>query len=153
MAGNEDCYSNSTARASSVDLGIFYSTSSENFECPAINPPPVVTVNGLTYVSILGYACKAVTWTSTVTSGTTPYTDYAWYMNGYLVQNGTGTAYSTIFCGDDYTWTDYITMSLTVTDSAGKTGTGSKTTTINYSGIGGGGCLVAGDEAAIIPCP
>jgi hypothetical protein len=152
VAGNEDCYSNSTARASSVDLGIFYSTSSENFSCPPVAYPPTVTVNGLASVSIFGFNCKIVSWTSTVSGGTPAYTNYAWYMNGYLAQNGTGTSYATTFCGDDYTWTDYLDVSLTVTDSAGQNGTGSMNTTIYYSGSGGGGCLVAGDSAIILPC-
>jgi hypothetical protein len=157
VAGSLDCYSYATARASSVDLGISYSTASENFSCPVVNPPPIVTVSGLSSTSIFGYTCKTVTWTSTVTSGTTPYVSYAWYENGYLVGNG-GTSYSETFCGDDYTWTQTVNMSLTVTDSAGKTGTGAKTTYIYYTGSGGGGgCLqmYPGSEdpsIQILPC-
>ena len=151
VAGNLDCYSYATARASSVDLGIYYSTASENFSCPAA--PPTVVVNGLSNVSILNYVCKIVTWTSTVSGGTPPYVSYAWYMDGYLV--GTGTSYSTTFCGDGTTWSEIVNMSLTVVDSAGQSGTGSKSTTINYSGSGGSGCLLASptQETSLLQLP
>lgn len=153
VTGNLDCYSYATARASSVDLGISYSTASENFSCPPIALPPTVTVSGPASVSISGYICKTATWTSTVSGGTPPYVTYAWYQNGYYV--GSGTSYSETFCGDNVTWTDTINMTLNVTDSAGKTGSGSKTTYIYYSGNGGGGCLLlAGDQSSLLPiCP
>lgn len=144
-AGSQDCYSYAYARASSTDLGINYSVAQDNYECPA--PPPTVTIGGPTNVFILGYTCKVVTWTSTVSGGTPPYSSYAWYRNGYLV--GSGTSYSETFCGDNWTWTETANVSLTVTDSAGQPGSDTHTTYVNYSGYGG--CLMPFADERLLP--
>lgn len=150
VAGNLDCYSYATARVSSVDLGIYFSTASENFTCPA--PPPTVVVNGLSSVSVPNYSCKVVTWTSTVSGGNPPYVSYTWYMDGYQV--GNSTSFSTTFCGDNSNWTEIVNVSLTVVDSSGQSGTGSRSTYIYYSGSGGGGgCLMASPTQDISQLP
>lgn len=130
-----------------MDLGISYSTAQDNYACP---PPLEVTISGPLNVYISGYSCTQVTWTSTVSGGTPPYT-YSWYQNGYL--GGSGWRYTTWFCSDDSTWTETVNLSLKVDDSGGQSKTGYFTTYIHHSGSGGGGGLVSGDlSVPIIPC-
>jgi hypothetical protein len=129
--GVEDCYSNAWARSMSDGLGIIYETSDFNDDCPV--PTLTATISGPLSVFISGYTCRLVTWNASVSGGVSPYT-YNWYWDGYLV--GTGSSFSEYFCGDNWTWTEYVYLSLTVRDSVGSTASDTHTTRINYSGSG-----------------
>jgi hypothetical protein len=136
------CYSEANSYAQSSALGISYSTSDTNSLCPVQTQPLAVTINGPTSVSISGTACQTVTWTSTVSGGTTPYT-YAWTIGG--VASGSGISASKTYCGNNTTYTQTVSLSLRVTDAASTSITDTHSTNINYStvsGGGGGGCSV-----------
>ncbi|HEY0782885.1 MAG TPA: hypothetical protein VGE98_10540 [Thermoanaerobaculia bacterium] len=92
-----------------------------------------VSISGPTSVS--GVSAKTVTWTSSVSGGTTPYT-YAWTVDG--VSAGTSSSLS-------YTFYDSETaaIALSVTDAIGRTGSATYSTSVFISG-GGGGCLTQG---------
>jgi hypothetical protein len=95
---------------------------------------PSVTVNGPSSVTIVD-TCENVTWTCSASGGATPYTWYQWTLNGSLVSLGANvTSYTKRFCeteGDPPT-SFTVTVTCTVTDSNGRDGTGSKSTTINF---------------------
>ena len=101
----------------SYDIGVTYEQNATNYTCPTA--PPTATITGVTGSFISGFTCKTITWSSTVTGGTPGYT-YTWYRDGYQV--GTSSSYSETFCGDNYTWTEYVNLSLTVSDAANQTG-------------------------------
>lgn len=132
VLGIRDCYSYAYASMTSYDIGVTYEQSSTNYTCPTA--PPTVTITGVTSSFIMNYACKTITWGATVSGGTPGYT-YTWYRDGY--QAGTSSSYSETFCGDNFTWTEYVNLSLAVRDTANQTGSDTHTTTINYSGSGG----------------
>lgn len=95
---------------------------------------PSVTVNGPSSVTIVD-TCENVTWTCSASGGTTPYVWYLWRRNGSLVSQGaSATSYTHRYCRTEGTtpppFTD--TISCTVTDSNGREGTGSKSTTITF---------------------
>lgn len=75
-------------------------------------PPPTVTINGSTYeyFEYLG-SCRNVTWTSSVSGGTSPYT-YQWKIGTTVV--GTGSSYTKSVCRSNQPG---FTLSLTVTDN------------------------------------
>jgi hypothetical protein len=147
VLGVRDCYSYSYASMTSYDIGVTYEQSSTNYTCPTA--PPTATITGVIASFIQGFTCKTITWSSTVTGGIPGYT-YTWYRDGYQV--GTGSSYSQMFCGDNYTWTEYVNLSLTVRDAANQTGSDTHTTNVNYSGTtttcgggGGGGSRICPD--------
>jgi len=79
--------------------------------------------------------CTTYTWTSSISGGTAPFT-YQWTWNGTAV--GTGSSYSRQICpGLNYSYTSN-TLGLTVTDSASRTGSTSKTVIVEKFGSGGG---------------
>lgn len=130
--GGEDCYSNAWASASSAGLGIAYETSDSNDSCTA--PPPTIYINGPSAVFVSGYYCEGGYWTASVSGGTPPYSAINWYRNGYWV--GSGSSYYETFCGSNYDWTDYFSLTATVSDSMGRTASGSMGVWIYYSSIG-----------------
>ena len=146
VAGNTNCYSYSTGRVTSFDLGISYQTADENFVCPA---NLTVTINGPTTVYIYDYACKTVTWTSTVGGGSPGYT-YAWYIDGYFA--GSGSSLSRTYCGNGTVYTNTENLSLTVTDTAGWTASDTHTTYI-YFRVLKDPCLAAAEDKALPPPP
>ena len=129
VLGVRDCYSFSRATMTSYDIGVTYEQNATNYTCPTA--PPTATITGVTGSFISGFTCKTITWSSTVTGGTPGYT-YTWYRDGYQV--GTSSSYSETFCGDNFTWTEYVNLSLTVSDAANQTGSDNHTTNVNYSG-------------------
>jgi hypothetical protein len=146
VAGNTNCYSYGLGRVTSFDLGISYQTADENFICP-LNL--TATINGPTSVYIYNYACKTVTWTSTVGGGTPGYT-YAWYIDGYFA--GSGSSLSRTYCGNGTAYTNTENLSLTVTDSLGWTASDTHTTYI-YFRVTIDPCLTSSDEKALPqPC-
>ncbi|HEX3556321.1 MAG TPA: hypothetical protein VIA62_24140 [Thermoanaerobaculia bacterium] len=109
--GSADCSSTANSYAQSTALGISYTTSDSNSSCPPVANPLAATISGPS--SAYGSTCRTLTWTSTVTGGTSPYT-YAWTIDG--TSAGTGTSASRTFCS--YT-IETATVNLTVYDSAG----------------------------------
>ncbi|HEX4959853.1 MAG TPA: hypothetical protein VF173_03370 [Thermoanaerobaculia bacterium] len=134
--GVSNCSSSANSYAQSTGLGIAYTTSDTNSLCPApSNPITNVVISGPTSVS--GAICKTVTWTSTVTGGTAPLS-YAWTVDGGAVGTSTSTSVSYTFCSSEY-----ASVGLTVSDSAGSSRSASYTTLITITGGGGGGgCFV-----------
>src|SRR6185436_2975408 len=115
--GNLDCYSYAFGSASSAGLAINYSTSDTNTDCPP--PPPTVTISGPTSVGIIGWDCRIITWTSSVSGGTPGYS-YSWTIDG--APAGTGTSTSQEYCGENIAWTQTVNIALTVTDAANQQG-------------------------------
>lgn len=108
------CYSTANAYVQSFALGIAYSASDTNSLCPVPTTPLSVTINGSDFESFNAIECRNVTWTSTVSNGTSPYT-YQWKYNGTNV--GTGSSYTHSVCSTDQ---DFA-LTLTVTDSTAAT--------------------------------
>lgn len=106
------CYSEASASAASSALGISYSTSDTNSLCPVPATPPSVTINGSSWEYFYALGCRNVTWTSTVSNLTGPYT-YQWTYNGTAV--GTGSSYTRSVCPAHSSFT----LGLTVTGSNG----------------------------------
>lgn len=113
-ASGVPCYSTANAYVQSFALGISYSASDTNNLCPIPSTPLSVTINGSDFESFNAIECRNVTWTSTVSSGTSPYT-YQWKYNGTNV--GTGSSYTRSVCSTDQ---DFA-LTLSVTDSTAKT--------------------------------
>jgi hypothetical protein len=112
-----------------------WSKSATNTTCPVPPTSPTATINGPTYLGVT--ACTTYTWTASVSNGTSPFT-YQWTWNGVAV--GTGSSYSRSYCpGTAYSNISY-TLGLTVTDSASRTGSASKTIQVERFGSGGGHC-------------
>jgi hypothetical protein len=128
--GSSNCSSNANSYAQSTALGISYSTSDSNIRCPAPTVTFTAAIGGPASVS--GATCKTVTWTSTLTGGTSPFT-YAWTVDG--TSAGTGSSASRTFCADTI---ETATVSLTVRDSASHTATAGYSTYIDIESLGGG---------------
>jgi hypothetical protein len=129
--GVSACYSYAYASMTSYDLGIVYEQSVTNTTCPA--PPMNVTLSD-SYphptLHIYGYDCYSVTWTASVSGGSSPFT-YAWKLNGATVGSNSST-YTKQFCGPDQETTYTANVSVTVTDSAGQTKTATSSQAIAY---------------------
>jgi len=113
--GRPSCHSDAYSYTYSSGLGIWLSASDSNDTCP--DPPLSVSISGPASTTVLGYACKTLTWTASASGGVPPYTSYQWYRDGYPA--GTGSSYSETFCGDNVTYTESFGLSVTVTDSVG----------------------------------
>jgi hypothetical protein len=87
-----------------------------------VSPQPVISGPTSVYATT---ACRTVTWTSSVTGGTTPYT-YSWTVDG--TSAGTGTSASRQFCS--YT-DETASVVLTVYDAASQSGTATYSTYVN----------------------
>lgn len=130
-SGVSPCESNSYGEMVSYSLNpSSYSMSASNSQCPT-SSGPTPTINGVSYVDLWG-GCQTYTWTSSVSGGTAPLT-YQWTWNGAAV--GTGSSYSRQFCtGPTYSQINN-TLGLTVTDSASRTGSTSKSVQVeNFGG-------------------
>jgi hypothetical protein len=136
VTGVTECLSHAYASMTSYGIGVVYEQRAENRLCPN---PMSVTISGLTSTTILGTACKTLTWTASVSGGNPGYT-YSWYRDGYAV-GANSSSYSQTFCGNNTAYTGYVNLSVTARDAAGQTASDSHTTTINYysSTSGGGG--------------
>ena len=133
-SGGEDCYSSAWARASSDGLGIYYETSAANDECPIPTTPPSITIYGPSWVFVNGYNCESASWQAVVSDGTPPYGAVQWYWNGYFV--GSGDFYEGFFCGYNWNGQEYLTLTATVTDSAGRSASTNHYVTIYYTSSG-----------------
>lgn len=127
VGGGQTCHSDAYSYVYNASLG-FYSTSASNDQCPL--PPPSVYISGPTSTSISGYNCKTLTWNANASGGVPGYS-YAWYEDGYYV--GSGSSYSETFCGDNITYTQNLTIAVTITDSASQQASSSLGVAIRYS--------------------
>lgn len=121
VSGTSNCSSTANSYAQSSALGISYSTSDSNSLCPA--PAFSVAIGGPGYV--YGTNCKNVTWTSTITGGTSAFT-YAWTIDGTAAGTSTSTSVSRIIC-----YSEDVAVALTVHDSASHTASATYTTTVD----------------------
>lgn len=108
-----------------------YSMSAQNYSCPYVAPPPTVTVSSdnATIIDLYGPACIYITWTTSISSGTPPYSTVMYRNNSSL---GSRTSYSAWICNQEVNYTETITIRSDVTDSTGQTSSGSHTTTIRH---------------------
>lgn len=108
-----------------------YSMSAQNYSCPLPPNPPTVTVtsNYGTVIDLYEYDCAAITWTTNISGGSSPFTT-TMYRND--VSQGVRTTYSQTICNLQSNTTQTITIRSDVTDSAGQSGSGSHTTTIRH---------------------
>jgi hypothetical protein len=127
--GVTECLSHAYASMTSYDIGVVYEQRAENRLCPG--NPPTVTITGPTSTFVSGYNCTTLTWNASVSGGTPGYA-YTWYWDGYAV--GSGSSYSEMFCGSNYTYQQYVYLSLAVSDSAGRSASDDHSATIYYSG-------------------
>lgn len=95
---------------------------------------PSVTVNGPSSVTVVDI-CDNLTWTCSASGGLPPYVWYQWRVNGSLVTQGASvTSYTRQYCTTEGAPPMVVsdTISCTVTDSNGRTGTGSKNVTVTF---------------------
>jgi hypothetical protein len=114
MSGTVDCYSEAFASVQSSALNIFYSTTQNNYSCPAAPALLSVTISGSTNEYFATTACRSRTWTAVVSGGSSPYS-YQWYVNGSAV--GTASTYTRSICRT----TPSFQLRVVVTDSLGAT--------------------------------
>jgi hypothetical protein len=134
MNGNTDCYSEAYASTQSTALNIFYSTTQNNFTCPAPVTPFSVTITGSTYEYFTGSTCRSRTWTASVSGGTAPFT-YQWYYNGSAV--GTASTYTRSVCPA----ASSFQLKVVVRDSTGAVVQDLHDVTVEYEPPCGGGGL------------
>lgn len=98
-AGGSPCDSYSYGSMTSNNLNpSSYSMAATNSSCPGA-PPTITISSGPITIDLRVSLCKTVTWGSTVTGGTSPYT-YSWKANNYQV--GSGSSLSMTVCRGDY---------------------------------------------------
>jgi hypothetical protein len=119
VVGVRDCYSFSYATVTSYDLGITYEQSVTNTACP--NPLNVSAYVDYGYVQLYGYDCQTVTWSASVSGGSSPYS-YTWTRNGSYL--GSGPSYSETFCGYNYSSSYGADATVTVTDNSSSSQSG-----------------------------
>jgi hypothetical protein len=144
--GNTSCSSTANSYATSTALGISYSTSDSNTSCPP--PPPTVTISSTTPVSISGTSCQTITWTSSVSGGSSPFS-YAWTIDGVATGTSSSTSVSKSYCGNNTTHSQTVNVALNVTDSASQTGSKTFATTINYTAVATGPTVTISGPASI----
>jgi hypothetical protein len=96
------CYSEASASATSNSLGISYSTSDTNYDCPAQNCS--VSISGTTYEYFTSTVCRSRSWTATPSSCSTP-TTYQWYKNGVAISGATSSTYTQNVCYNSVAFT------------------------------------------------
>lgn len=88
-----------------------YSKAATNYSCPPpVSPPDITISSGPVSIDLRTVSCKTVTWYSTVTGGTSPFS-YSWKIDGY--QYGTGSSLTTTICRG---WGGGFTLEAKVTD-------------------------------------
>jgi hypothetical protein len=131
VQGSTACASEAYAFSRFTGGGIFLSFNDSNPSCPPPPPPALnASISGPYYLSISGYNYETVTWTATATGGVPGYS-YQWYRDGSYV--GSGSTYSETFYGNNYDYTEYVNLSVTVADSASQTKAATFSTEIWYS--------------------
>lgn len=127
VGGRPSCHSDAYSYTYSAGLGIYLSANDSNDTCP--DPPLSVSISGPSSTIVSGFTCKTLTWTASASGGVPSYS-YQWYRDGSSV--GSGSTYSETFCGDNITYTESFTLSVTATDSVGTQASASLPVTINY---------------------
>ncbi|MFN7961039.1 MAG: hypothetical protein U0002_07180 [Thermoanaerobaculia bacterium] len=131
------CYSSANSYAQSSALGITYTTSDVNDSICPVPANLTVGISGSSFESFTLANCRTRTWTSTVSGGNGVYS-YQWRRDGVLV--ATTSSYTGSVCYYD---DGGFTLTLSVSDSGGVTGSASKFVDVIYQG---GGC-------AAVVCP
>lgn len=126
--GNRDCYSEANAWTRSDALGLYYN-SGWRYNSSCYPPFSSVTVNGPTDSYIVGYSCTTITWTATLSGGSSPLS-YTWKRDGVTVS--TSSSYAKSFCGNNTSKTEYVNLHLDVRDASGVTRGDDHTTKITY---------------------
>jgi hypothetical protein len=98
-----------------------------NFNCSQI--PTTLTSSHPSTINLYGTDCVYVTWTTSFSGGTAPYSTVMYWNNSSL---GSRTSYSSWFCNAQSDSSQTVTIRSDVTDSASKTGSESHTTTLQY---------------------
>jgi hypothetical protein len=124
VAGSQACSSSAYASVSSSALGIAYSISDSNIDCPL--SPIAVTITGPAFAFLMNTNCQTLTYTASVSGGVAPFT-YQWGGN----VSGTGSSTSITVCGNNTTSTTTLNISLTVTGSGGASASDTHSTTVN----------------------
>jgi hypothetical protein len=129
--GGSSCESFAYASVTSNDLNpSSYSQSKSNESCPAPLEPAsalqaTVYSNQPSTISQSSQACTTITWTVSISGGTSPYNSKL-YLNDSFV--GHGTTYSRAVCGAP----QEVTLRAEVVDSGGQSTSASHTTTVEY---------------------
>lgn len=105
------CYSEASAYAQSSALGIHYSTSDTNNQCPPV--PCTVTISGTSYEYFSSLGCRSRTWTANV-SGCAAYS-YQWKRDGVVV--GSGSTYTQNVCPATASFTLEVTVNGVASDT------------------------------------
>lgn len=157
VSATSSCYSFGETQVSLQDSAfglVAHYIVKTNFTCR----PPAVSITGPSSVWVPAYSCTTKTWTSSVSGGTPPYVSYQWKYNGIVV--GSGTSYSRTYCNNIPTSYNRLysdTVALTVTDSAGDTGSASKGVSVTYEGSSCEPCIcqefLTTGLTKILPCP
>ena len=123
--GSADCFSEAYSSTQSNALGLFYSTTENNYSCPAPVTPLSVTISGSNYEYFAVTTCRSRTWTAGASGGSSPYT-YTWYYNG--TQVGTASTYTRTVCPSHGSFE----LKVVVTDSTGATAQDLNDVTVEY---------------------
>ncbi len=107
------CYSEASSYAQSSALGISYSTSDTNSDCPV--PPCTVTITGTGYEYFSSSYCVSRTWSVSLSSGCPSPTSYQWTYNGTVV--GSGSTYTRTVCAGNYNFTLGVTVNGAYSDT------------------------------------
>jgi hypothetical protein len=129
--GGDACESYSFGEMVSYSLNpSSYSKSATQSDC-SIPAAPTVTVvsNQASTINLYGENCVSITWTTNISNGLSPYNTMMYYNSNSV---GARTSYTKTICNGASDYTETITVRANVTDSAGRTGTGSQTITINH---------------------
>ncbi len=129
VEGTHNCYSEAYGSASSAALNVSYSTSDYNAACPPIVTPLTVSVSGPANVYVANYNCTDATWTAAASGGTPGYS-FNWYIDGYYV--GSGSSYTTSYCGSNYAYVDTENVQVNASDSGGQSASASMVTYVRY---------------------
>lgn len=135
-SGGTPCESYGYASMTSNNLSpASYSKSSTNTGCPVLSTPPTVTVSmtpassSASPLQLYEYDCVTITWTASISGGTTPYTTTMYRNN---VSLGQRTSYSQTVCNSQSTVLETITVRADVVDGAGNTATNSKSAYVQH---------------------
>jgi hypothetical protein len=147
--GVTDCYSHaeSSMTSNSISPSSYYIVD-DNYTCPSVMNVTVTNDWGSSDIYVQGYDCAYINWTTSISGGAPAYSTAMYQNNAYMTSS---TSFANTFCGSNSNWTQTVTVSSNVTDSAGQSKSASQVTTIHYLGSTyTGGCSVAPDGSGKI---